>query len=301
MQAAPSSGTALPPEPGETLTTATAVLDHTPLIGDEELASAGLPVGPGMYTATTDASATAGRSLRARLASLLSSGKDLGPYVGYVGYFVGAGLISGGIVHYPLEPARYTAIAVTGIVVFLCATLFNEVLMATERLPRMRLLRVVASSLLLSLGVGMLSGGIQHFNDFPARAATLIPTGLVVSYAAFQVRNAERSRAALRRPATLLVLVVAVALVPGLRSLVPAGPAVAHDHGAASAAATPTDHADDHGAPAPAPAAEQAATTLPGSSGTTAPAAPATEKLTEMLAKLATSLAALEEQARAGG
>ena len=29
-----------------------------------------------------------------------------GPYVSYLGDFVGAGRISGGIVHYPLDPSR---------------------------------------------------------------------------------------------------------------------------------------------------------------------------------------------------
>lgn len=32
---------------------------------------------------------------------------QLAPLLGYVGYFVGAGLISGGIVHYTLDPTRY--------------------------------------------------------------------------------------------------------------------------------------------------------------------------------------------------
>lgn len=93
-------------------------------------------------------------------------------------YFVGAGLISGAVVHHPLDPARYTKIAVVGVLVFLVATLVNEFLLAAERPALPRAILVIAASLLLSFGIGMLSGGLQHFEDFPARGAVLVPLGI---------------------------------------------------------------------------------------------------------------------------
>ncbi len=99
----------------------------------------------------------------------------LGPYAGYVGYFVGTGLISGGLVHHPLDPARYAKVALAGVAVFLAATVLNDVVLAGQRASRTGVLRLVSASLLLSLGIGMLSGGIQHFADFPARSAVLVP------------------------------------------------------------------------------------------------------------------------------
>ena len=43
--------------------------------------------------------------------------------------------------------------------------------------------------MLLSLGLGMLSGGIQHFLDFPHYAAALLPLGVLLSLAAFLGRE----------------------------------------------------------------------------------------------------------------
>lgn len=136
----------------------------------------------------------------------------LGPYLGYIGYFVGAGLISGGIVHYPLDPSRYTKIAAAGVVVFVAATVLNEIILLRARVTAKRAARLVLASLALSLGIGMLSGGIQHFSDFPQRAATLIPAGMVLSFLAFVARNAHRPFA---RSATVFAI-----LMLGLASLV---------------------------------------------------------------------------------
>ncbi|MEU0214909.1 hypothetical protein ABZ281_07175 [Streptomyces sp. NPDC006265] len=78
----------------------------------------------------------------------------------------------------PPDPTRYSLIAVIGAAVFLCATILNEFVL-TRSLPSVaKVCGVVAASLALSFGIGMLSGGLQHFEDFPERAAMLIPFGL---------------------------------------------------------------------------------------------------------------------------
>jgi hypothetical protein len=133
------------------------------------------------------------------------------PYLGYVGYFVGAGAISGGVVHYPLNPPYYTALVIAGATLFLAATILNEVVLSTATISRRRLIRLVGASLLLSFGIGMLSGGIQHFTDFPARAATLIPLGIALSFGAYVLRNGVGGRQ--RRLAVFGAAILAVSAI----------------------------------------------------------------------------------------
>ncbi|MCX5302709.1 hypothetical protein OG304_04485 [Streptomyces sp. NBC_00160] len=189
-------------------------------------------------------------------------------YLGYVGYFVGAGLISGAVVHHPLDPDRYTRIAGYGALVFLAATVLNEFLLTRERPGLPRMLVVIGSSLLLSFGIGMLSGGLQHFDDFPARGAVLVPVGLVVSFIAYVIKDAETPTHRIFSFLGLSVLVLAALAFFGLRevaaSMETAPGSGGHSHGSAEEPAT-----DDH-APA----------TSPSSAGTPAPVTSSTPKPT---------------------
>ncbi|MET7714456.1 hypothetical protein [Streptomyces sp. NPDC005407] len=153
------------------------------------------------------------RARRARKSSLPAR------YLGYVGYFVGAGLISGAVVHHPLDPARYTRIAVYGVLVFLAATVLNEIVLAHHR-PRLpRMLVVIGASLLLSFGIGMLSGGLQHFDDFPARGAVLVPLGITVSFVAYVIKDADTPWQRIFGLVGLTVLLAAVVSFVGLRQV----------------------------------------------------------------------------------
>lgn len=196
--------------------------------------------------AVSDAGRTPSAAARAPAAgaspSTASLWQQAGPYLGYVGYFVGAGLISGGIVHYTLDPARYALFAAAGVAVFLLATVCNEVLLPAATLPRTQLVRVVSGSLVLSLGIGMLSGGIQHFSDFPARSAVLVPLGLALSFVAFHVRSATVDvRSAVLSYAGVVVLTLVVGLAIGLDLLADRltsdETGSGHEHGAATTSA----------------------------------------------------------------
>lgn len=142
-----------------------------------------------------------------------------GRYIGYVLYFVGAGLISGAVVHHPLDPARYTKIAVIGVVVFLVATVVNEFLLTADRPTLPRAILVIVASLLLSFGIGMLSGGLQHFEDFPARGAVLVPLGITVSFVAFVLKDAQSTWRRIFGPVGLAVLLTAAVSFFGLRAI----------------------------------------------------------------------------------
>lgn len=111
----------------------------------------------------------------------------LGSYGKYVSMFVGAGLISGSVVHFPLAPGRYLLVGACGAVLFTFASIVSEI--RSKKASPAHVVKIAVASLLLALGIGMVSGGIQHFQDFPPRAAVLIPLGLGLSTIAFVFRN----------------------------------------------------------------------------------------------------------------
>ena len=111
------------------------------------------------------------------------------PYVIYIMYFLGVGLISGGIVHMPIEPARYSIILILGSFLFISASFVNEFYIEKKKMNLPQAMKLLFFSLLLSLGVGMVSGGIQHFGDLGGYAVVLIPSGIVLSVLSFIFKN----------------------------------------------------------------------------------------------------------------
>ncbi|WP_328971444.1 hypothetical protein [Streptomyces sp. NBC_00239] len=215
--------------------------------------------GPGSGT-----SRSARRRARSRKRGLLAR------YVGYVGYFVGAGLISGAVVHHPLDPARYTLIAIYGVLVFLGATVLNEFILARQRPTLPRALAIMGASLLLSFGIGMLSGGLQHFEDFPTRAAVLIPAGMVLSFIAYVLKDEDTSWRRIFGLAGLAVLVTALISFAGLRQVAAnlAEQPGSGGHGHSSGAEEPEEEhqpkATDPAAGAPTPKATRSQSAEPG-------------------------------------
>ncbi|MBC2905402.1 hypothetical protein [Streptomyces cupreus] len=143
-------------------------------------------------------------------------------YLGYVGYYVGAGLISGAVVHHPMDPTRYSMIAGAGVLVFLLATVLNDIVLPPERPAWSRMLRVLGTSTMLSFGLGMLSGGMQHFADLPDRCAVLIPLGIVLSFVAYFLKEDKRPWRRIFGLLGLAVLIVAALTFAGLRHIAPA-------------------------------------------------------------------------------
>lgn len=118
------------------------------------------------------------------------------PFIGYLLYFVGIGQIAGGVVHYPIDPSYFTRMALIGVVVFLAGTWINEVMLAPVRPSAARTARLVSGSAVLAIGVGGVSGGAQHFLDFPQRATMLIGIGLVLAFIGFAWKGSYRPRQA---------------------------------------------------------------------------------------------------------
>lgn len=155
-------------------------------------------------------------------------------------------MVSGGVVHYPLNETFYGALSVVGAVVFTIGALITEVVNGRKLGNAMHISFLIITSLALSFGIGMLSGGIQHFTDFPQRASILIPAGMVLSYLAYCVKNETLRKRLLRK--SLLggigVFVVAAASFATLSTLTSGIESTGHSHGeheeAAPATSTPT-------------------------------------------------------------
>lgn len=146
-------------------------------------------------------------------------------------YFVGAALIAGAVVHYPIDPPTYTAIAAIGAGVFLLGTIVNEFVFASVKPTLSRAVGLVAFSLLLSFGVGLLGGGIQHFEQFPDRSAAMTPIGLLMSYAAFIAKDPEGGRKHLFSWFGAAVAAVALVTWLGMSALADTIDTTGHDHG----------------------------------------------------------------------
>jgi hypothetical protein len=101
--------------------------------------------------------------------------------------YVGVGLISGSIVHAGTlggSNSRYTTLIICGIVAFAVGVFLEE----RERLAEV-LGPYVALSVIVSVGTGMIGGGIQHFTDGPNFAAILIPLGFCIALLSYMFRD----------------------------------------------------------------------------------------------------------------
>lgn len=110
-------------------------------------------------------------------------------YLVYVIYFLGIGLVSSGIVLMPFNAVRYSIILVCGLILYISGTIFNEIVVNKNKLSFMEITKLVAVSLSLAIGIGMISGGISHFKESPKYVSYLIPTGIMLSSISFTIKN----------------------------------------------------------------------------------------------------------------
>ena len=112
-------------------------------------------------------------------------------YLSTLALFIGSGFVSGAIVHTGdiSELYKYLVIGIVGIGLFIVGSFIQEALLNAKNLKDEGVVKFFLSSLILAVGIGMISGGTQHFSDFPIYASYLIPLGLIVSYVAFLLKN----------------------------------------------------------------------------------------------------------------
>ena len=111
-------------------------------------------------------------------------------FVSYLALFVGTGFISGAIVHSGdvNQIPKYALIGIVGVSLFLAGSSIQEFVL-NKNTQKTGIIKFFFFSLLLSIGIGMISGGTQHFSDFPVYSSFLIPIGLIVSLLAFIFKN----------------------------------------------------------------------------------------------------------------
>lgn len=110
-------------------------------------------------------------------------------YLVYVIYFLGIGMTSSGIVLMPFNPVRYSIILIIGLGLFLTGSVFNEIVINNHKMSASESIKLIALSLTLALGIGMISGGISHFKESPQYVSFLIPLGIIISFISFIIKN----------------------------------------------------------------------------------------------------------------
>jgi len=105
---------------------------------------------------------------------------------------VGAGFISGSVVHLGEGINTWDiSVLIVGVLFFLASTCMQEFVFNQRSIKDVEVLQFLAYSIVLALGVGMASGGVQHFVDIPRYSSFLIPIGLGLGVLAFLL---ERKR-----------------------------------------------------------------------------------------------------------
>ncbi|MGX9857563.1 hypothetical protein ACR03S_19425 (plasmid) [Limimaricola variabilis] len=178
------------------------------------------------------------------------------PYFSYLTMFLGMGLISGSIVHAAQPDMRAYALGLMaiGAVLFAFGSYLNEVLFKTGILGD-SVVKYVLVSLLLAVGIGMVSGAAQHFNDTPIFASYSAPIGVFISSLAFAIRQGY----VLHRQSWFMMILAGLAFAMvfhlGLRAYAESLPVSQGHHGQSTAMAHAGEgeaaHVDAHGSTAP--------------------------------------------------
>jgi uncharacterized protein (DUF305 family) len=166
------------------------------------------------------------------------------PFSVYTALFVGAGFISGAVVHYPVAPLRNLIIGIIGAILFSIGSTINEALYNKKNLREEGVVKFILFSLLLSFGIGMASGGTQHFFDTPVYASILIPAGLLIGIIAFILqRNIQLSETVMTGILLFAIVIIApVALALNMYAkTLPVGEHGGHHHGVSSASKSAMD------------------------------------------------------------
>ena len=125
------------------------------------------------------------------------------PFLTFIALFIGTGFISGSVVHMGegINIWDLSLLAI-GTILFVGGSVFQDAQQGMKRIQEEGLTAFLFLSLLLSIGIGMASGGMQHFVDTPSYSALLIPFGLGLGFFAFLLK--ERIRLSTKEWAVLV-------------------------------------------------------------------------------------------------
>ena len=109
-------------------------------------------------------------------------------FLEYAARFIAIGFIAGSVVHLG-EGTNVWDIAVLciGLILFLWTSIKSASREEFDTLAHR--MRFIGISFLLAVGIGMASGGFQHFVDTPEYSSLLIPIGLLIGYGAYELSH----------------------------------------------------------------------------------------------------------------
>jgi len=121
-------------------------------------------------------------------------------------------MTSSGIVLMPFNHVRYSIILLIGLGLFLCGSIFNEIVIDKNKLSASQSIKLITLSLTLALGIGMISGGISHFKESPIYVSFLIPLGIIISFISFITKNNFDLKKKEKLMAYICVILIAIIL-----------------------------------------------------------------------------------------
>ena len=134
----------------------------------------------------------------------------LSQFIRFIALFIGTGFIAGSIVHFGEGVTIWdVSVLIIGIILFITASYVDKY--DTHASSPQSFALFIVQSLLLAIGIGMASGGTQHFVDTPTYAAVLIPLGLWIGLYAFFWREKTSMRTS--QWAAFVPMSIAVALL----------------------------------------------------------------------------------------
>ncbi|MGM9319439.1 hypothetical protein [Deinococcus aquaticus] len=112
------------------------------------------------------------------------------PFAAYALMLASTSFIAGGIVHLGLgeNTTFYVTLAAVGVVCFTAGNYLQEYVIHNNARGT-GLARFLLVSFVLSIGIGMMTGGVQHYLDNPPYSTVLIPVGLTLAVTAFALRE----------------------------------------------------------------------------------------------------------------
>ena len=137
--------------------------------------------------------------------------------------YVGVGLISGSIVHIGTLGGgitQYVVLITLGIIAFITGTIL-------EKGRGSITLNFIIVSVLLSIGVGMVSGGTQHYLDGPVYASFLLPFGLLLGYIMFILSKDKKE---LKTQKVIVATILALVFFGGLYGIAHTIPVLENHH-----------------------------------------------------------------------
>lgn len=165
-------------------------------------------------------------------------------YLVYVGLFVGTGFLSGAIVHFPLNPIRFAVIGTVGAAIFVASSVINETVLNKKPTGQTDIVRLIIFSLVLALGIGMISGGVQHFDEVPAYASKLIPLGVLLSLVGYLLKNGISLAGRQRFKLGIATFAFVAMLGTTLNVYAQSRPQEGHGHGEEAGHTTPVPASD---------------------------------------------------------